>query len=355
MTVKVAIVGASFARQAMLPAFRTIPDVEVVAIASARLASAQSAAADFGVPNAYDDWQAMIASHPVDLVCVVTPTVYHAPITLAALDAGANVLCEKPTAMNAAEARTMLYRAEGLHRIHMIDHELRFNPTRRKLKALIDSGYIGKVRHIQIVNISPGNGDPASRVKTDWLSDAAMGGGRLGANGSHQLDLLRWWLGDIGAITGHVATMVAQRTDKNTGEPWTATADDEVSFFAEMKNGALATVVLSGAARHGAGNYVQIFGSEGTILLSNDDEKLRVARAGEDFQDMSQTDPNASLPGIGKGIWNVSFVALANELIGAIRERRPLREGATFADGLKTQEAIDAVKQSWAERRWINL
>ncbi len=355
MTVKVAIVGASFARQAMLPAFRTIPDVEVVAIASAHLSSAQSAAAEFGVPNAYDDWKAMIDQHPVDLVCVVTPTVYHAPITLTALDAGANVLCEKPTAMNAAEARTMLYRAEGLHRLHMIDHELRFNPTRRKVKELIDSGTIGQVRHINIVNITPSNGDPASRVKTDWLSDASLGGGRLGANGSHQIDLMRWWLGDIGAISGQVATMVAQRTDKNTGEPWTATADDEVSFTAEMKSGALATVLLSGAVRHGVGHYVQIFGSEGTIFLSYDDEKLRVARAGEDFQDMTQTDPNASLPGINKGVWNVSFVALANELIGAIRDQRPLREGATFADGLKAQEAMDAIRQSWAERRWVTL
>ena len=74
----------------------------------------------------------MLAEHPLDLVCIATPTVQHAPMTLAALDAGAHVLCEKPTAMNAAEARAMLDRAETLGRVHMIDHELRFNPNRRR-------------------------------------------------------------------------------------------------------------------------------------------------------------------------------------------------------------------------------
>ena len=90
-------------------------------------------------------------------------------------------------------------------------------------------------------------------------------------------------------------------------------------------------------------------------MLADKDEKLLVARVGEEFQDMSETDPNASLPGIGKGIWNVSFAGLIQEATAAIRGQRPPREGATFADGLKCQRAMDAVRQSWAERRWITL
>jgi len=182
-----------------------------------------------------------------------------------------------------------------------------------------------------------------------------MGGGRLGANGSHQIDLLRFWLGDVGAVSGQVATMVPDRKDKTTGEAWKATADDQVSFMLEMQSGALASVFLSGAARHNLGNSSMIFGSEGTIKLADADEKLLVARAGEDFVDMSESDPNASLPGIGKGIWNVSFVALMQEVTAAIREKRAPQAGATFADGLQCQLVMDAVRQSSAERRWINL
>ena len=276
-------------------------------------------------------------------------------MALAALEAGAHVICEKPMAMDSAEAQAMLDKAEALGRVNMIGHELRFNPNRRKIKRLIADGTIGAVRHVNIVNISATWGDPASRPAGDWWSLAEMGGGRLGANGSHQIDLLRFWLGDLGAINGQIATMVPDRVDKNTGQAWTATADDEVSFWAEMQSGALASVFLSGAARHGTGNLVQIFGSEGTIKLADADEKLLVARAGEEFQDMSEADPHASLPGIGKGIWNVSFVGLIREATAAIREQRSPQAGATFADGLKCQQAMDAVRQSSRERCWITL
>lgn len=355
MTIRTAIIGASFARAAYLPALATIPDVEIVAVASARLESAQAAAAAFGVPHAYDDWQAMLDRHPVDLVGIATPVIYHAPMTLAALDAGAHVICEKPMAMNAAEARQMLDRAEALGRVHLIGHELRFNPNRRKIRHLIAEGAIGTVRHVNIVNISATWGDPASRPAGDWWSLAEMGGGRLGANGSHQIDLLRFWLGEIDAVSGEVRTLVPDRVDPRTGERWTATADDMVGFTAEMASGALASVFLSGAARHNIGNSVQIFGSEGTILLADRDERLLLAHAGEDFQDVSETDPNASLPGIGKGIWNVSFVGLIQEVTAAIREGRPVRQGATFADGWRCQLVMDAIRQSSQERRWIAL
>lgn len=355
MSIKVLVIGASFAKAAYLPALATIPDVEVVAIASARLESAKATAEQFHIPHAYDDWRAMLDQHQADLVCVVAPPVYHTEMTLAGLEKGAHVICEKPMAMNADESRQMLERAESLNKLHVMGHELRFNPNRRKIKTLIESGTIGKVRHINMVNITSGAGDPASRPTNNWWMMKDMGGGILGANGSHQFDLLRFWLGDIDSLSGHITTMVPDRKDKNTGEPWTATADDQVSFTATMKNGALASVFLSSAARHGTGNSVQIFGSEGSIRLSNDDEKLWLARVGEDYQDVSESDPNASLEGIGKGIWNVSFVALMRELTDAIREQRAVTQVATFKDGLKTQQAMDAVRQSWLERRWITL
>ena len=109
---KVGIIGASFARAAYLPALRHVQGAEVVALASARMERARSAASEFGVPHAYDDWQAMLAAHDFDLVCIATPTVLHEAQTMAAIEAGAHVLCEKPTAMDAHEAARMLAAAE---------------------------------------------------------------------------------------------------------------------------------------------------------------------------------------------------------------------------------------------------
>lgn len=350
---KVGIIGASFAQAAYLPALRHVPGAEVVAIASARLASAQAAATAFGVPHAYDDWQRMLDTHAFDLVCIATPTVQHAAQTLAALAAGAHVLCEKPTAMHAGEAARMLDAAETAGRLHMIDHELRFNPNRARIAALIAAGTLGEIRHVTIANITSGWNDPASRAKGDWWSLADQGGGRLGANGSHQVDLLRWWLGEVAWVTGSAPVMVPERRDKASGDGWTATADDVAYFTLEMVSGAVAQVLLSGVAAHNAGNLTQIFGSAGTIKLSNDDERLWLARAGQGFEDITETDPNAALPGVNAGIWNVSVVALLQELAAAIQEgRRPAR-GATFADGLANQRVLDAVRRSGVERRSV--
>jgi len=276
-------------------------------------------------------------------------------MSLAALDAGAHVLCEKPTAMDAGEAKAMRDRAAELGRVTMMGHELRFNPNRRRIAELVASGAIGEIRHAHIANVTPGWADPAGRPKGDWWSLSERGGGRLGANGSHQTDLLRWWFGEVTAVMGRAVTMVPDRVDKATGEPWTATADDLVHMVLELERAPIADVFLSGVARHNMDNVTQIYGSEGTILLSNADEKLLLGKPGGPFEDVSVADPNTSLPGVGKGIWNVSFVALMQELCGAIGEGRAVREGATFEDGLRNQRVLDAVKRSTTERRWIEL
>lgn len=352
---KVGIVGASFARAAYLPALRHVAGAEVVAVASGRLDSARSAAEAFGVPAAYDDWQQMLDGHDLDLVLIATPTDLHAPITLAALDRGAHVLCEKPTAMDAAEAAAMLDRAESLGRVHMIDHELRFNPNRAKVAAMIANGDLGEIRHVNIANIGSSWANPAGRPKGDWWSLAEHGGGRLGANGSHQVDMLRWWLGTVAAVVGQALTVIPDRFDKATGEPWTATADDLSYFTLQMQSGALAQVFMSGVAANNIGNLTQVFGSKGSIILDNDDEKLMFAKAGGAFEDITADDPNAFLPGLNKGIWNVSVVAALRELTSAISEGRGLRAGATFFDGLANQRVLDAVKQSTTSRAWVDL
>ncbi len=353
--INVGIIGASFARDAYLPAFAHINGAKVVALASSRMESAKAAAEPYGIKAVYDDWEKMLAEHALDLVCIATPTVMHAPMALAAIAKGAHVLCEKPTAMNAGEARQMLDAARKANRLHMIDHELRFNPTRTRIAELIHGGDLGDIRHVNITSIGASWANPASRPKGDWWSDAAMGGGRMGANGSHQVDMLRWWMGEPASVIGQALTVVPDRLCKHTGEPWTATSDDLSHMTLEMQSGALAQVFMSGVAVANMGNETQIFGSKGTITLSNSDEKLYFSRAGEGFKDISVDDPNAFLKGLNKGIWNVSVTAALQELCAAITEDRGLRRGANFVDGLRNQMVIDAVFASTVSRKWEDL
>ncbi len=351
----VGIIGASFARDAYLPAFAHIRGARVVALASGRLESAKAAAAPHGIAAVYDDWKKMLADHTLDLVCIATPTVMHAPMVLAAIASGAHVLCEKPTAINAGEARVMLAAARKANRLHMVDHELRFNPTRARIAELIHGGDLGDIRHVNITNIGASWADPASRPKGDWWSDATMGGGRLGANGSHQVDMLRWWLGEPTSVIGQALTVIPDRVCKNTGEAWTATADDLSHMTLEMQSGALAQVFMSGVAAANMGNETQVFGSKGTITLSNGDEKLYFAKAGESFKDITVDDPHAKLEGLNKGIWNVSVLAALQELTAAITEDRGLKRGASFVDGLRNQMVLDAVIASTTSRKWEDL
>ena len=165
MTIRTAVIGASFARDAYLPALANIEDAQVVALASARMSSAQAAADQFGIPQAYDDWRVMLDRHEVDLVCIATPTVQHAPMTLAALAAGAHVLCEKPMAMNASEARSMLEAAEAADKLHIIGHELRFKPQpppyqgpagRRRARLDPTCQYQQRESHVGRPRLTPG-------------------------------------------------------------------------------------------------------------------------------------------------------------------------------------------------------
>ena len=103
------------------------------------------------------------------------------------------------------------------------------------------------------------------------------------------------------------------------------------------------------------GNETQVFGSKGTITLSNGDEKLYFSKAGGNFKDISVEDPHSKLDRLNKGIWNVSVLAALQELTAAITEDRGLKRGASFVDGLRNQLVVDAVFASTTSRKWEDL
>src|ERR1041385_4970456 len=190
--IRIGIVGAGFARTTQIPGFRNCKDARIVAIASGHRANAEKVATEFGIEHVADDWQELVKRDDVDLVSVVTPPATHLEITLAALDNGKAVLCEKPMAMNAAESRRMTDRAREQGLLALIDHELRFLTSRHTMRAMLHGGAIGEVRHCNYVFRSDYRGKPGS---WDWWSDEKMGGGVLGAIGSHAIDSFCWLLG----------------------------------------------------------------------------------------------------------------------------------------------------------------
>jgi predicted dehydrogenase len=347
--VGIGIIGTGFARSTQIPGFRACEGARVVAIASGRRENAERVARDFGIDFATNDWREVVARGDVDLISIVTPPNTHREMTLAALDAGKAVLCEKPTAMNAVEAEEMLGRAEGLGALALIDHELRFLPARRLMRGMIRAGEIGSVQHVNYFFRAESRSDPAR--PWNWWSDAAQGGGVLGAIGSHVVDSLRWLLtAEVSHVSAQLATHVRERAEEGAGRVRPVTSDDEANLLLRFRDGAFTkgttgsvsmSVVEQGKPLH----YIEVFGSEGALIV--DGNRILRARAGEgDWSEVAA--PHAELAkGMRDSEWSRGFTLFARELINALREGRTTVDGAaTFRDGYRNQLVLDAARRS---------
>lgn len=346
MTVRIGIIGSGFARRVQLPALAFVRGTRATAVASGRRANAEAVAREFGLPHVFTDGAELARSPDVDLVIVSSTPDSHARFAIAALEAGKHVLCEKPTALDAFEAAQMLAAAERRpDRLAWIDHELRYEPNRRKARELIRSGAIGEVRHLEL-GLKPylrGDGRPqASDAPWSWWFDAARGGGILGAVGSHLIDLCRFWIGaEVAHVAGLVETFVHERRDDD-GALRPVTADDYATAILRMATGAVATLTLSTVAHHGPGHYAQVTGSAGTIVVTGE-ARLELGLAGGPLEEVSapddlweKTKPN--------NMWARSFVRLLRDMVQVIGGAPPAGEPATFRDGWQVQRVLDAVR-----------
>ena len=190
-----------------LAGYLTHPDVEVVAIADRR--EDRRALLPVNHPafhgRVYHEGAEMIEKEKLDIVSVAVPNDQHKPLTIAALESGAHVLCEKPMALNAREAQEMLDTAKRTGRKLGIDFSYRFNPQSRAMKDMIGEGVLGDIYYARSVwfrrrgipGMAAGNFNTASGAPMgSWFYDKKQsGGGPLIDLGVHRLDLALWLMG----------------------------------------------------------------------------------------------------------------------------------------------------------------
>lgn len=346
MTLRAGLIGAGFARRVQLPGIRLVSGITAVAIASRNRANAEAAAGEFGIPTVFDDGVELARSPDVDLVIVSSTPPSHVEYAIAALEAGKHVLCEKPMALDATEARRMLEAAERRPScVAWLDHELRYEPNRRKIRDLIRAGSIGEVRHMELT-LKPylrGDGRPqTSAAPWTWWYDRTQGGGILGAVGSHLIDQCRFWTGlEVTQVAGRVATFLRERRDA-AGVARPVTADELVSGVLSLGDEVVATVTLSAVAHHGPGHLAQITGSEGTLLLTGE-TKLEIGKAGGPLEDISAPDDLVGHTSVNN-MWARSFVRLLRDFAGVIAGAAPTGEPAGFRDGWQIQRVLDALR-----------
>lgn len=334
----IGIIGTGWGARVQVPAFRAA-GLTVTALAGSNPDKTARVAHELGVPFATANWREILERQDVQLVSIVTPPYLHREMAEAALAAGKHVLCEKPTALNAAEAESMLAAAQRYRdRLALIDHELRFLPAVQAARARVAAGDIGDVRAAEVRFFAAGRADP-QRV-WDWWSDRAAGGGVLGAIGSHQIDLLRYILADeVATAHGTVRTLIGQRPDA-TGTLRQVTSDDYTTAIIRFTRGTVATLTATVVARTNEPLTVTVYGSEGTLRFSGGQLAIGTDDTFRDITPPHTVEITATL----SGEFPQGTVYLGHALRAALSgERDAISPAATFSDGLAIQRVIDAI------------
>lgn len=357
--VRVGIVGTSWWADWMyLPSLTSHSRAVVAALCGRDRQRAAELAAAYGVPEVFVDYRKMIAAANLDALVVAVPDDLHHPITMAALDAGLHVLCEKPMANNARDARAMLARAEAAGVKHMVLFTWRWQPHFALIKKMVEEGFLGQPHHARFSFVG---GQPRDK-SYKWRFDARRANGVAGDIGSHMIDFARWYLGEIASVTALLAVMNVREAaaDGTRSSP----ANDLALVTLGLRNGALAAIELSQVAYLGDQDVkigVQLHGDAGTIEAETiffgceGGSTLRAIRHGEThfttLYDQRFAPQFVARPDLLK--------AYDREPIGprlfidAIVSDRPA--SPDFLDGVRAQEVVDAILRSDAEGRTIAL
>ena len=248
--VKVGIIGCGgIANGKHMPSLKKVKDCEMVAFCDIIRERAEAAAAKFGTPDAkvYEDYKELLADPEIDVVHVCTPNRCHSFITVDALHAGKHVMCEKPMAINAAEAKKMLDAKAESGKLLSIGYQSRFRPDSQYMKAEAEDGTFGDIYYAKATALR-------RRAVPTWgvfLNEYEQGGGPLIDIGTHALDLTLWIMDNYKPkyCVGTTYHKLNKDTDQGNGwGPWDPdkfTVEDSAFGFIVMENGA--TIVLESA------------------------------------------------------------------------------------------------------------
>jgi len=369
--INIGIIGTQFMGRAHSNAFIDVsnffdlPARPVLRVACGRNPSNLEKFADrFGWQTTETSWERMIARGDVELVDICTSNATHMPIAIAAAKAGKHILCEKPIAINADEARRMLEAVREANVRHMVAFNYRRVPALVLAKQLIENGKIGHVHHFNAVYYQDWLVDPQFPIV--WRHDVKeAGSGAHGDLNAHIVDLARYLVGEIEAVCGAQETFIEERPLSDGKGTGTVTVDDASYFLARFRNGALGSFQVTRFAT-GRKNFLrlEVFGSEGSLAFNLErlNELEFYSRSDENteqgFRNIMVTESNHPYlkpwwpPGHILG-WEHTFIHEIRDLLLAIDKEDPVYPD--FYDGLRCQQVLDAVQQSAEAEKWVTI
>jgi predicted dehydrogenase len=321
VTVRVGIIGTGFGARVVAPAFEATEGCMVVDVVSPR---DERATAE------------LCRRDGIDLISVHSPPFLHGAHVRAAIETGRAVLCDKPFGLHAEESAGLLAAAEAAGTVHLVNFELRCDPMRRRLRDLVRDGVLGDIEHVSWTYRSAGTRVPLRRY--GWLSERRLGGGWVGAWGSHAVDTLRWMAGEVKALAwAQCRTTIRERPDA-TGRMHAVDAED--GFTAQLELAGGITVVLDGGFAYAASTpeRLVVAGSLAVAELIGG-ARITVRRA-DGTRDEIVPDPPEN------GNRHVAPMRAWCAIVHDIVETGTLPpEAPTFTDGLACDRVLDQIRR----------
>ncbi|RSK26186.1 gfo/Idh/MocA family oxidoreductase [Bacillus sp. HMF5848] len=262
-TLKVGVIGCgAIAQRRHLPEYAANKNVEIVAVCDINAERAEEMATKYDA-KAYTEYKDVIALDEIDVISVCLPNYLHAPVSIAASQAGKHVLCEKPMATSKEEALAMIEAAKASNKKLMVAHNQRFVSSHRKAKEIIESGKLGKVYSFRTTFGHPGPEDWSLDGRESWFfnkEEAFIGA--MGDLGVHKADLMRYLLGDFAEVSSFIETNAKENTD----------VDDNAVCILRTANGIIGTLAASWAYVKGGDNSTVIYGEKGVLRLEDHPE-----------------------------------------------------------------------------------
>ena len=318
-----ALVGAGRIAQAYVDVVAASSCVNVVAVADIDESAAARLARKFGDARSFGSHEALLSSLEPDGVIIASPPSTHGPIALEFLGRGIPVFCEKPLAIDAETADAMIRAAQKAGVVLTMAAKFRFAEDVTKARHIVESGILGELMLFE--NAFTSRVDMSGR----WNADPRVsGGGVLIDNGTHSVDIARFFLGPI----GQVMAVEGKRTQK-------LDVEDTVRVFLRSVNDVIGSIDLSWSMDKSLDNYVSIFGTEGEI---------RVGWRSSSFRQVSSPEWVA----FGRGYDKVGSMGGAVEnFCHAVRGEEPLL--ITAEDALASVAVIEQAYASLAADHWV--
>jgi predicted dehydrogenase len=332
---KAAVIGVGMGRH-HISGYQSHPDVEVVGAADLDRTRLEEVGAEYHVRNLYTDHRAMLQEQKPDIVSVATPNKFHKELTLDALRAGAHVLCEKPMAMNAREAREMLDAAERAKRRIMINFSYRFSAQSQALKAEVERGTFGEFYYGRTVwHRRLGYPELGS-----WFGQKDVsGGGPLIDLGVHRLDLALWLLGYPAAewVLARSYDHLGSARARAEGKKYTV--EDLAAGFITFRNGMAVEVEASWAAHIAEEELMEtrLLGTKAGLVQRN-------VRGEYTFEAYAYTERDGTL-------YDIALSALPERarsayFVFAESIARDVPHPATGEEGLAVMQILDSIYES---------